>query len=233
MTDDSALDGFDPFDALDREAVRLDAFFSTLPATEWVRHSRCPGWSTRDLLAHLAASEAYHHACLDGRVRELLTNLAARGATDLDSANRIGIEQLADYTPKELLSMWRAANLETRQGFRQRGDGMIDTSVGEYPCRWQAFHVASELATHADDVFVPVADDEDQLRWAWRVAFSRFALVEAKPDVVVEPVGGGRWRVRSENLKVTVGEHDLMEGVTGRLDESSGLSPAELQLLKA
>jgi hypothetical protein len=27
----------------------------------------------------------------------------------------------------------------------------VDTSVGDYPCRWQAFHVAAELATHADD----------------------------------------------------------------------------------
>jgi uncharacterized protein (TIGR03083 family) len=233
MTDDSALDGFDPFDVLDREAVRLDAFFSTLLASEWSLPSRCPGWTTRDMLAHLAASEAYHHACLEGRVGELLTDLAAQGATDLDSANRIGVERLSAYEPRELLSMWRAANLETRQGYRACADGMIDTSVGQYPCRWQAFHVASELATHADDVYVPVADDEDELRWAWRVAFSRFALAEAKPDVVVEPVEGGRWRVRGENLKVEVNEHDLMEGVVGRLDEASGLTADELALLHA
>lgn len=233
MTDDSALNGFDPFDVLDREAVRLDAFFSTLPVTEWSRPSRCPGWSTRDMLAHLAASESYYHACLEGRVREFLANLAAQGATDPDSANQLGIEQLSEYTPRELLAMWRSANLETRQGFRERGDDMIDTSVGEYPCRWQAFHVASELATHADDVFVPIADDEDELRWAWRVAFSRFALAEAKPDVVVEDLGDRRWRVRSDSLKVEVDEHELMEGVMGRLDDSSRLTDAERELLRA
>lgn len=233
MTDDSALDGFDPFDVLDREAVRLDAFFSTLLPTEWVRPSRCPGWTTRDMLAHLAAAEAYHHACLAGRVTEYLAELAAQGATDLHSANRVGIGQLADYESKELLSMWRAANLETRQGFRARGDGTVDTSVGDYPCRWQTFHVASELATHADDIWVPVADDEDELRWAWRVAFSRFALTEAKPDVVLVPLGDGQWRVRSEVLKVEVDEHDLMEGVMGRLDDTSGLTPEELTLLRA
>ena len=140
---------------------------------------------------------------------------------------------MAAYEPMELLSMWRAANLESRQGFRARGGGTIDTSVGEYPCRWQAFHVASELATHADDVFVPVADDEDELRWAWRVAFSRFALAEARPEVVVEPLGGGQWRVRTDGLKVEVDEHDLMEGVMGRLDDSSGLTTDELALLRA
>jgi uncharacterized protein (TIGR03083 family) len=232
MTDDSALDGFDPFDVLDREAVRLDAFFSTLPATEWSRPSRCPGWSTRDMLAHLAAAEPYHHACLEGRVAEFLTDLAAQGATDLDSGNQIGVDQLADYTPQELLAMWRSANLETRQGFRERGDGMIDSTVGEYPCRWQAFHVASELATHADDVFVPVADDEDELRWAWRVAFSRFALTEAKPEVVIEDLGDKRVRVRGDGLEVEVDEHELMEGVMGRLDDSSRLAPAERALLR-
>ena len=233
MTDDSALDGFDAFDVLDREAVRLDAFFSTLLATEWDRPSRCSGWSTRDLLAHLAASEAYHHACLAGRVSEYITELGAQGVNDLDDANKLGVDRLADYTPRELLAMWRSDNLETRQGFRERGNGMIDTTVGEYPCRWQAFHVAAELATHADDVFVPIADDEDELRWAWRVAFSRFALAETKPEVVIEEVGEGRWRVGSDDLKVEVDEHELMEGVAGRLDDSSRLTPDERRLLRA
>jgi hypothetical protein len=93
--------------------------------------------------------------------------------------------------------------------------------------------VAAELATHADDVFVPIADDEDELRWAWRVAFSRFALAETKPEVVIEEVGEGRWRVGSDDLKVEVDEHELMEGVAGRLDDSSRLTPDERRLLRA
>ena len=37
---------------------------------------------------------------------------------------------------------------------------MVDTSTGDYPCRWQAVHVAAELATHADDIGVPIRLDQ-------------------------------------------------------------------------
>src|SRR5687768_11996791 len=206
MTDDSKLRDFDPFDVLDREAVRLDAYFSTLRDGEWAAPSRCPAWTTRDMLGHLAASERYHHACLDGTVAEFMAEVAAAGARDF---NQMGVDNLAQFTPQEVLGMWRVANLETRHGFRERGDGTIDTSAGEYPCRWQAFHIASELATHADDVYVPIADDEDELRWAWRVGFSWFALSEAKPEVIVEQIGEGRIRVAGDDVEVEVNEHDL------------------------
>ena len=36
----------------------------------------------------------------------------------------------------------------------------MDSSIGDYPGRWQAFHVAAELASHADDVGVPVTHGE-------------------------------------------------------------------------
>ena len=51
-----------------------------------------------------------------------------------------------------------------RDGFRARDGGDVDSSVGAYPARWQAFHLAFELATHADDVGVPVADAEEARR---------------------------------------------------------------------
>ena len=141
-------------DLLDEEAARLDAFYSSLSDDDWDRPSRCEGWTVRDLLGHLASGEEYHRACLDGTVSELISRYAERGATDLDSANAMGVADHADLTAKEVLERWRTADAENRRRFRQRGDGRIDTSIGDYPCRWQAFHVASELATHADDADV-------------------------------------------------------------------------------
>jgi uncharacterized protein (TIGR03083 family) len=232
MADDSVLAGFDPFDVLDREAVRLDAFLSTLRNNEWATQSRCPGWTTRHMLAHLAAAEDYYRACLEGTVAEYMAAMTEQGASDLDAVNDIGVAQFLDRDPHEVLDVWRSANFETRQGFRARGNGMVDTLVGQYPGRWQAFHIAAEMATHADDIHVPIADDEDELRWAWRVAFSRFALTEAKPDVVVEPVGDKTLRVQGAGVDFEVSEHDLMEGVMGRLGESSALSAEQRELLR-
>lgn len=230
MTDDAGLATLNPFDLLDREAARIDAYFSELPEAEWSRASRCEGWSTRDVLAHLASSEDYNAACLDGAVQAFLKDLGARGATDLDSANAIGIAELADRTPQELLVEWRGANAETRRRLRERGDGLIDTSVGDYPCRWQAFHLASELGTHADDVFVPVTPEEHEERRAWRARFSRFALAEAKPELVID-VEAGRTRVRGQGIEVEVNDEELVEGVAGRLGEFSRLEPASRALL--
>src|SRR5918992_1689003 len=110
-TDDTGIDadlaGLDPFDLLDQEAARLDRYLAELPAAEWARPSRCAGWTIRDVLAHLTATEAYHQACLDGEVADLLARTAARGATDLASANALGVADHAGWSPKRLLEEWR------------------------------------------------------------------------------------------------------------------------------
>ncbi len=39
--DPSLLGDADPYDLMDREAARLDAFFASLPAEAWSRPSAC------------------------------------------------------------------------------------------------------------------------------------------------------------------------------------------------
>ncbi|MEZ5136720.1 MAG: maleylpyruvate isomerase N-terminal domain-containing protein [Acidimicrobiales bacterium] len=143
--------------------------------------SRCVGWSRHDLLAHLDATEEYFHAGLAGTVGELFARYAAAGVTDLHAANAQGVAARADIADGELLTQWSTAAAETRAGMRARDGGEVDTSVGAYPTRWQAFHIAGELAIHADDLGVPVAEDEAAARLAWRTRFSCFALAETKP----------------------------------------------------
>ena len=137
-----------------------------------------------DVLAHLEASEGYHQACVDGEVKSWLARQAARGATDIASVNAIGIADKADNPSGQLLAEWRQQNADTRRRFREGGEE-IDTSVGAYPRRWQAFHVAGELATHADDMFVAADAEIGAERRRWRARFSRFALAEEKPDLVI------------------------------------------------
>lgn len=230
MTEDHDLVGLDPFDLLDSEAARLASFFSGVDDEGWVRPSRCEGWTVRDVLGHLAAAEEYHHACVDGTVAALITQYFERGAADVDAFNVLGIADRAVMPPDEVLDEWTTANAESRRRFRERGDGTVDTSVGDYPCRWQAFHVASELATHADDVWMPVADGERDDRRAWRAHFSRFALAEAKPNLAIEVVDG-RTVVSDGTTKVDLDDDELCEAVAARLDDTSRLGPAARQML--
>jgi uncharacterized protein (TIGR03083 family) len=220
MPDDSDLAALDPVDLWDLEARRLEAHFAALPDDGWAEPSRCEGWTVRDVLAHLAATEVYFRACLDGGVGALMEEMGARGATDVASFNRLGIDDRAGVPTDELLRTWSADDAVARQGFRERGDGDVDSSVGPYPARWQAFHLAGEIAVHGDDVGMAVPDADRAARREWRVRFSRFALSESKPELTVD-VGDGTVHVQGEGIDATLDPDDFVELVAGRAPRSA------------
>jgi hypothetical protein len=143
--------------------------------------------------------------------------------------NALGVADYAGLSPAEMLAHWRAASADNRRRFRERGDGVVDTSVGDYPCRWQAVHVAAELATHADDIGVPVTPGEHGQRTAWRARYSRFALAEAKPQLEIRHADT-RTAVTDGSTIAELDDDELIEAVMGRLDETSGFS-AKLRAL--
>ena len=219
------LAGLEPYGELGFEAARLEAFFESLADADWERPSRCEGWSTRDMLAHLASAEGYHHACLDDELDAFVQRYVDAGGTDIGSFNEIGIREYDDKAPPEILRTWRAASAETRRRMRERDGGTMTTMVPDYPVRQQAFHVASELATHADDIGVPVSPDEEARRTAWRAPFSRFVLAEESRDVVVEP-HDGEHVVRAGGVEARLSDHDFVEAVAGRLPPGHALPDA-------
>ena len=224
MPDDSVLADHDPFDLMDAEAARLDAWFSSLDGPDWDRASACEGWDTQDVLAHLAFGEAYNAACLDDTIPAFAERFTSRGATDMNAFNALGVSDRADRTPDELLTEWRAACGRTRTELRALDGKDVTTSVGPYPARWQAWHLASELATHADDIGVPETAEEAGDRLAWRACFARFALDEMRPDVGVEPAPGGT-RVRAAGAEAVLDDRELVDAVNGRLPPEHPIDP--------
>jgi uncharacterized protein (TIGR03083 family) len=216
MPDDAVLEGLDPYDLMDAEAARLDTYFSGLGASDWGRPSACSAWTTQDLLAHLAASEEYNHACLDDAVPAFLEGLGKRGVTDVDSFNAAGVADRAGRTSDELMAEWRETCGRTIRDLRARDGGEIPTMVGPYPVRWQAFHLASELATHADDVGVPVSAGEAKDRNDWRRRFALFVLSETKPDVEVSATEGGT-HVCADGKEAVLTDDELIAVTNGRL----------------
>jgi uncharacterized protein (TIGR03083 family) len=223
------LTGLDPVDLMEQEAVRIVAFAEQLSPTDWEAPTRCEGWSVRDLVAHLDSTEDYFEACLAGTVSPWIQALLDRGATDLAAFNAALIADRTGVPNDQLVATWAARDAVTRDGFRARGDSEVDTSVGMYPARWQAFHLAGELATHADDMHVPVPAADARDRLAWRTRFSRFSLKEAKADLTIEAADGGT-RVRGENIDVVLDDDDFVEAVAGRAD-GRNLEPEVVALL--
>jgi uncharacterized protein (TIGR03083 family) len=178
------LAGLNPFDLLDAESSRVERFFAACTDADWRRPTRCAEWNVRDMLGHLTFVEDYNQAGLDGTVKRLI---AASGASDLDAINAWGVAQRANMSTAYVLAEWRRLNAAYRREMRARGtDGTIDTMVGTYPSWQQAFYLANEYATHADDMGVPLEAAEAAQRLAWRVRFTRYAVQEyARPVTIV------------------------------------------------
>jgi uncharacterized protein (TIGR03083 family) len=215
MADDHDVDALDPFALMAAESQRLDAHFATLQGAAWDEPSQCEGWSVRDVLAHLAGSEEYNRACLNDQLGPLFASMADRGATDLDSFNAAGVDDRRDRSVGDVLDEWRRESTATRQDLEAIGGGDVTTSVGPYPARWQGFHLAAELATHADDIAVPVDPAEAEARQAWRAAVGRFMLKESKPDVSADAEDGGT-RVRADDVDAVLDDDTFVALVNAR-----------------
>lgn len=215
MADERGLDGLDPYDLQDEECARLTSWFGGMGELEWLTPSACEGWSRRDVLAHLVAVEEYFAACLDGSVAELLSRYLEGGASSLDEFNAAGVAASEGIDAQELLATWVHANTANRAGFRAADGTDIDTSVGPYACRRQAFHVAFEYAVHANDVDAPVPADARDRRQNWLAAVARFALTEVKTDVTVEDGTDGLVVTRAGE-PATVDRDAFVAGVAGR-----------------
>jgi len=226
----TALSGHDPFAIFDGEAARLDRFFTSLDGDMWLRPSRCAGWSIRDVLAHLAGEELYNHACLNADLGGFFAWLQREGVAEegFGEFNEWCVRAREHLPVSEVLSEWRTANTQTRQRMRQLGRGAtLQTSVGPYPAGLQAFHYASELAAHADDVGVPVSPAEEGARTRWRAVFGAFALDEQDRPVRVE-LAGGTVRISAGSQNAELSEHDFVEATVCRLEED-GAVPAGLR----
>jgi uncharacterized protein (TIGR03083 family) len=233
VIDDSELRDLEAFAIHDAEAHRLDGFFATLAGDDWLRDTRCAGWRRRELLAHLAASERYNHATLDGTVPALMKEAGRHGVTGMDSFNDWGVRERAGRSTEDLLAEWRSADGDTRHRLRELGwDGTLNTFVGPYPAGRQALHLAMEYAVHADDMGVPVADGERRLRGTWQARLARFTLREYGREVEVEGDGAGGNVVRGGGVEVTIDDEGLIDACTARLPEAAPVPRALRDLLK-
>jgi uncharacterized protein (TIGR03083 family) len=219
------LRGLDPFDVFDAEAHRLDSYFASLTGPDWDHASRCEGWSVRDVLAHLAGEELYNHACLDDDLDGLFALLQKEGVEDVGSFNEWCVRQRRGVPVGEVMEEWRRKNGETRRRMRDLGaDATVPTMAGPYPVGRQTFHYASEYATHADDVKVPVEPGEEPGRTAWRARVGLFALDEQNSPVRVEEIAGG-FRVGLDDLSAELSAADFVDATTGRLSTDHALAP--------
>lgn len=224
---DEHLAGLDPLDLLDAEAARLDGYLGSLSGDAWARPSECAGWSVRDVLAHLAGNERYHRACLDGEVAAFRRELAEAGLDNRDAFNDREVRDRRGRPVAAVLAEWRDGNGHTRSLLRGRDPGgTVATLTGPYPVPLYAFHLASGLATHADDVHVPVAGADEPGRTHWRSRYGRFVLRERDAPVLVwESEPDGRIHVELDGHVEQLAPGEFVAATVGRLDPGHPMDP--------
>jgi uncharacterized protein (TIGR03083 family) len=206
---------------MDSEAARIDRFVAGLGPTELEAPSACAGWSVQDVVAHLAGGEEYNDACLDDAIGALFERMGAVGVTDMDSFNAYGVQKWSGHPIGEVLDAWRRGCQRTRTELRHRDGKELPTAVGPYPVRWQAFHLASELVTHGDDIGAPPGSGPDD----WRGRFAVFVVSETKPEITIE-LRPGTARVSYDDRDVTLTTEDLVAATNGRLSSEHPLDPS-------
>lgn len=166
----------------------------------------------------------YNKACLDGELESLLAKATGAGVSTIDGFNEWMVKERAAEPVTEVLQEWRQGSADTRARLRARGlDGELITIVGPYPAGLHAFHLASEAATHADDLDAPVAPKERAERVAWRARFSRFALKEKDPSLAVHSERGQN-RLRVGDQEAVLSDEELVEAAAARLPGDHPLS---------
>jgi len=216
----------DPFAALDDEISRLNAFLTSLSPADWEASTRCEGWTIRDMVAHFDSDEAYNEACLDNTLEAL-----AAGFTSIDEFNQVQIQNRAHLSAGEVLEQWLTRHAKVRKKWAALDPGSkITTIVGPYPLRAQIWHIASEYATHADDMGVKVAPEAQQKRLAWRFQLSAFAVQEKKDPPALER-SGDRMIITLKQHRLSLSLEDFVAAVSARLDLPKNLE--DRQLIKA
>ena len=183
----------DPLPLYDVEVNRMREHLVQLDESGWNRPSHCAGWTVKDVLSHLAAGESYNQNCLDRK----LDQLDFTGG--LDAWNDRAVRSRRSRRGAEVLEEWGARQQEVRRRWEEVGlENEIETSVGPYPLRLQVWHLAQEYATHADDIGVPVPNEERETRALWRSAFGLFAA-EEEGDPIPARLSGRTARLEFED----------------------------------
>ena len=223
---DFSLPEADPFTTLDDEISRLNAFLTSLSSTDWEASTRCEGWTVRDMVAHFDSDEAYNEACLDNTLEAL-----AAGFSSIDEFNQGQVQNRAHLSNEEILKQWRTRQARVREDWEKLGlNAKITTIVGPYPLQAQIWHIASEYATHADDMGMKVASDAQQQRLLWRFQLSSFAVQEKKDPPDLER-SGDRMIITTKQQHLSLSLEDFVAAVSARLVLPKNLE--DRQLIKA
>src|SRR3954447_24903597 len=94
--------------ALGEQHAELDALLADLPEASWgTPVPRCPGWTVKDVVLHMAQTDELAGASARGELSGGLDRI--HGAADVDDGAALAVEREPDAPASDVLARWRAA----------------------------------------------------------------------------------------------------------------------------
>jgi uncharacterized protein (TIGR03083 family) len=194
------------------ERVALGRTIQYTDPAAWDRDSRLDGWRNRDIVAHLAASDAVAAAALgDEPAAEVEEFLKAEAAPTVDAFNKFAVARRTEAPFRAVVSEWgqnadamlsRASAIPKEEWATKR----VSWVAGEIPARYLVQSRVMEWWVHGEDIrtavgleprreHLPIYCTNDlairTLPWALGLAGLHFEGKSMK--FVLEGSGGGSW----------------------------------------
>jgi uncharacterized protein (TIGR03084 family) len=183
------------------EQQALDQMLQRAPERDWKAKTRGSRWTVQDTISHLAWSEDYAMAALDGD-EQRLTEV---GEIGVDGFNEKGVAAGRGKRPQEVIEWWRFSRAAVVDNLsRRRPDERIPWFVSDISARTFATSRLMETWAHGLDIKEALSkeiEDTPRLRhiaflgWATLPHAFEQAGAEYSEPVRVEVVGPGysRW----------------------------------------
>lgn len=183
------------------EQQALDQMLQRAPERDWKRRTRAPKWTVQDTISHLAWSEDYAMAALEGDEEQL----AEVGAIGVDGFNEKGVKAGRGKRPQEVIEWWRYSRAAVVDALsRRRPDERIAWYVSDMSARTFATARLMETWAHGLDIREALGKEVEDTPRLRHVAFLGWATLpyafeqageEYSEPVRVEVVGPGyaRW----------------------------------------
>jgi uncharacterized protein (TIGR03084 family) len=220
--------------ALAAQQGELDGILRGATDTDWDAPTRCPGWTVADVVLHLAQTDEFALASIEGHIGEAVVSWTGTdGAATVDDRAGALVAQQRGAPPQQVRERWRAAAAALRHAFDTVDPSARLTWVaGQVAARTLAATRLSETWIHTGDVAealgvarTPGPQLEQIVRLAWRTlpyAFARDGKQLAGPVAVeLTAPDGGTWAFGDVDTATTMVRGpatDFCEVAARRLD---------------
>ena len=173
-----SIDG-DPSDQLApicRQHRRMQATLAELSADQWATHSRCEGWSVRDVASHLIDVNSFWRASVLAGLAGNPTRFLA--SFDPAATPPLLVERMSSLTTDDVLDQFvttSEAFLAVLEGLTEREwSTLAESPAGHVPVRLVTGHALWDSWIHERDIIIPLDIDpvveDDEVRSCLRYA---------------------------------------------------------------